>query len=166
VARQLPINPPAVSEAVRTTMRANRASGTLPERRFHAALAGAGIHGYRLNLKGVPGRPDVAFPARKVAVFIHGCFWHHCPRCQPRLPQRHRAFWKRKFELNRERDSRKRGMLEGAGWTVLEFWECHVRKELGRCVSETKAALVARHRKRVTLVSGFMVADRRRGPRR
>lgn len=149
-------------------MKANRASGTLPERRFHAALAGAGIHGYRLNLKGVPGRPDVAFPARKVAVFIHGCFWHHCPRCQPSLPRRHRAFWQRKFELNRERDSRKRVLLHDAGWTVLEFWECQVRGALERCIRDTRSALVAhRHRKKAIPASGFMVADkRRRGPQR
>jgi DNA mismatch endonuclease (patch repair protein) len=60
-------------------MKANRAAGTSPERRFRAALAVARIRGYRLNLKGVLGRPDVAFPTLKIAVFIHGCFWHHSP---------------------------------------------------------------------------------------
>ena len=55
-----------------------------------------------------PGRPDIAYPGRKVAIFVHGCYWHHCPRCYPNLPKSNPEFWARKFELNRERDARKR----------------------------------------------------------
>jgi len=132
---------------------------------MRAALAGRGIGGYRLNALGVTGRPDFVFREARLAVFIHGCFWHRCPHCRPGLPRRHRAFWTRKFELNKERDIRKRAELERAGWTVLEFWECQVQKELGRCVRATTLALTARARRRTNAgMSTMMVADgRRRG---
>jgi DNA mismatch endonuclease (patch repair protein) len=126
---QLP-NPPPTSPAVRNVMRANRARDTSPERRLRAALRAAGLGGYRLNWRRAPGRPDIAYPGRKVAIFVHGCFWHHCPRCYPGLPKSNTEFWARKFELNRERDARKRAGLEAVGWTVVEAWECDVRDRL------------------------------------
>ena len=67
-------------------MRANRARNTGPELRLRKALREAGLGGYRLNWKKAPGRPDIAYPGRKVAIFVHGCYWHHCPRCYPNLP--------------------------------------------------------------------------------
>ena len=123
---QLP-NPPPSSDAVRNVMRANRARDTGPERRLRRALREAGLGGYRLNWKKAPGRPDIAYPGRKVAIFVHGCYWHHCPRCHPNLPKSNPEFWARKFELNRERDARKRAALEETGWFVVEAWECDVR---------------------------------------
>jgi DNA mismatch endonuclease (patch repair protein) len=123
---QLP-NPPPSSPAVRNVMRANRARDTGPERRLRAALRQAGLGGYRLNWKKAPGRPDIAYPGRKVAIFVHGCYWHHCPRCYPNLPKSNREFWARKFELNRERDARKRANLEAFDWAVVEVWECDIR---------------------------------------
>lgn len=63
-------------------------------------------------------------------MFVHGCFWHHCPRCQPALPRSNQGFWARKFELNRERDARKRTQLEARGWVVHEVWECDIRERL------------------------------------
>ena len=126
---QLP-NPPPSSPAVRNVMRANRARDTGPELRLRRALREAGLGGYRLNWKQVPGRPDIAYPGRKLAIFVHGCYWHHCPRCYPDLPKSNAAFWARKFELNRERDARKCASLVERGWNVLEVWECQVRDEI------------------------------------
>jgi len=123
---QLP-NPPPSSSAVQSVMRANRARDTEPERRLRKALRDAGLGGYRLNWRKAPGRPDIAYPGRKVAVFVHGCFWHHCPTCYPNLPKSNTAFWARKFELNHERDARKRRRLEADGWWVFEIRECEVR---------------------------------------
>ena len=111
---QLP-NPPPSSPAVRNVMRANRARDTGPELRLRRALREAGLGGYRLNWKKAPGRPDIAYPGRKVAIFVHGCYWHHCPRCYPNLPKSNPEFWARKFELNRERDARKRATSEDVG---------------------------------------------------
>ena len=82
---------------------------------YAARLRDAGLGGYRLNWKKAPGRPDIAYPGRKLAIFVHGCYWHHCPRCYPNLPKSNPEFWARKFELNRERDARKRRVLE-IGW--------------------------------------------------
>jgi DNA mismatch endonuclease (patch repair protein) len=116
-------------------MRANRARNTGPERRLREALRAAGLGGYRLNWRKAPGRPDIAYPGRKVAIFVHGCYWHHCPRCYPNLPKSNPEFWARKFELNRERDSHKRTSLQRAGWTVIEAWECDLRDRLEQVVT-------------------------------
>lgn len=132
---QLP-NPPPSSPAVRAVMQANRARDTEPERTLRRALRAAGLGGYRLNWRKAKGRPDIAYPGRRVAIFVHGCYWHHCPRCYPNLPRSNPAFWARKFELNRERDARKRRQLEGAGWSVFEVWECDVRDRLESVVRE------------------------------
>lgn len=111
-------------------MQANRARDTGPERTLRRALRGAGLGGYRLGWRKVPGRPDISYPGRRVAIFVHGCYWHHCPRCYPHLPKSNPEFWARKFELNHERDARKRRQLEQRGWTVHEIWECDIRDRL------------------------------------
>lgn len=124
-------------------MRANRASDTAPERALRSALRAAGHPGYRRNWRNAPGRPDIAYPGRRVAIFVHGCYWHHCPRCHPELPKSNPAFWARKFELNRERDARKRRQLEDAAWTVHEVWECDIRDRLDGVVIEISTSLAA-----------------------
>ena len=110
-------------------MRANGARNTGPELRLRRALRDAGFGGYRLNWRKAPGRPDIAYPGRRLAIFVHGCYWHHCARCYPNVPKTNAAFWARKFELNRERDARKRDGLEADGWQVIEAWECQIRME-------------------------------------
>jgi DNA mismatch endonuclease (patch repair protein) len=125
-------------------MRANRARDTGPERRLRRALREAGLGGYRLNWRKAPGRPDIAYPGRKLAIFVHGCYWHHCPRCYPSLPKSNPEFWARKFELNRERDARKRASLESAGWQVLESWECDVRADAEGVAKRVEVALALR----------------------
>ena len=123
-------------------MRANRARDTGPELRLRRALRAAGLSGYRLNWKKAPGRPDIAYPGRRLAIFVHGCYWHHCPSCYPNLPKSNPDFWARKFELNRERDARKRLNLEATGWSVIEAWECQLRDELPVVVRRIAAASV------------------------
>lgn len=135
-------------------MRANRARDTEPERRLRKALRDAGLGGYRINWKKAPGRPDIAYPGRRVAIFVHGCYWHHCPRCYPDLPKTHTEFWARKFELNRERDARKRRDLEDIGWHVLDAWECDVRARVDALV-----LLVAEARDADRLAKGHQGAD-------
>lgn len=144
---QLP-NPPPSSPAVRNIMRANRARDTGPELRLRRALREAGLGGYRLNWKKAPGRPDIAYPGRMLAIFVHGCFWHHCPRCYPNLPRSNPEFWARKFELNHERDARKRASLESAGWHVLESWECDVRSDAEAVARLVEGAMTLRPRDR------------------
>ncbi|MCB0764286.1 MAG: hypothetical protein KDB84_06250, partial [Flavobacteriales bacterium] len=64
-----------------------RAKDTAPEIALRAALRSFGIVGYRLHYAKAPGRPDIAFVGRRVAVFVHGCFWHGCPHCRPARPR-------------------------------------------------------------------------------
>lgn len=140
---QLP-NPPPSSPATRAVMQANRARDTRPEKTLRLALREAGYPGYRLNWRSAPGRPDISYPGRKVAIFVHGCYWHHCPECHPDLPRSNPEFWARKFELNRERDARKRQQLEAADWRVYEIWEHEIRDRLGGVVAEISTTLKER----------------------
>ena len=117
---------------VSATMSRIRAKHTGPELLVRKALREHGLTGYRLHYAKAPGRPDIAFVGRKVAVFVHGCFWHGCPHCQPRRPKTHTGFWNTKLDRNSERDAEKVKALKQAGWTVITLWECRVRKSVGR----------------------------------
>jgi len=121
-------NPPPTSPATTRTMQANRAKDTKPERILRKTLWDCGLRGYRLHSKAVPGRPDISFGRQRVAIFVHGCFWHRCRECNFPLPKSNRAFWVKKFRRNRARDQRKKRALEGGGWRTFEFWECQVRQ--------------------------------------
>lgn len=106
-----------------------RAKNTKPELAMRAALRAIGLTGYRLHYDRVPGRPDIAFVARNVAVFVHGCFWHNCPHCQRYSPKSNRAWWKKKLGRNVVRDQEKAAALRAAGWRVVTVWECRLRKD-------------------------------------
>lgn len=127
--RPLCPSPRATSPAVSRVMKANGARNTGPEIMLRKALRGIGLAGYRLHLRNVPGRPDIAYPGPKVAVFVNGCFWHRCPHCGPSAPKSNSGFWLRKFELNRERDRRKTRELRKSGWKVVVAWECQIKKD-------------------------------------
>lgn len=88
----------------------------------------AGLTGYRLEWK-VPGKPDIAFPGRKIAIFVNGCFWHHCPKCNPSQPKRNVEFWEAKFRRNVERDRAAVAALAEMGWTPITIWECELKKD-------------------------------------
>ncbi len=93
-----------VSEATRHVMQANKSKNTKPELKVRAALRAAGLPGYRLHWKAAPGKPDICYPGRKVAIFVNGCFWHRCPYCALSTPKTNVEFWTAKFERNRARD--------------------------------------------------------------
>jgi len=95
-----------------------------------------GIRGYRLHWKKAAGRPDIAFPGKRVAVFVNGCFWHRCPLCKPPIPKSNSAFWSDKFKKNIERDKSKISLLKRGGWKILVFWECEIRDNLRACTDE------------------------------
>lgn len=122
--------PAASSEATRHVMQANRSKNTKPELLVRAGLREAGLTGYRLHWKKAPGHPDICFPGRRVAIFVHGCFWHRCPYCSPSRPKTHPEFWEEKFARNRARDARDCALLVSQGWTVLVVWECRLKRGL------------------------------------
>ena len=102
---KVPRSPAASSEATTKVMRANKRKDTKPELLVRQRLREAGLTGYRLQWK-VPGRPDIAWPGKKVALFVNGCFWHRCPHCQLPTPKSNVEYWVVKFERNKERDER------------------------------------------------------------
>jgi DNA mismatch endonuclease (patch repair protein) len=115
------------SENARQTMRANRAvSGR--EVAFRKALWAAGARGYRAKTA-LPGRPDIIFPAHRLAIFVNGCFWHLCPSCNLPRPRGNAEFWKNKLEANRTRDGRVHSQLEVLGWEVEVVWEHEIRPD-------------------------------------
>lgn len=104
-------------------MKSNKASGTGPELELAAAL------GKELTKSELPGSPDFVFPRTKLAVFVHGCFWHRCPLHGQTLPKTNTEFWRRKFARNIERDRLNKKELRSMGWRVLEVWEHEVRED-------------------------------------
>ncbi|MDY4041376.1 MAG: DNA mismatch endonuclease Vsr [Collinsella sp.] len=129
--------------AIRHSMKGNTRSNTKPELLVRQRLRAAGLTGYRLQWKKAPGRPDIAFPGRRVAIFVNGCFWHRCPHCQPRVPKRNTAFWEAKFARNRERDARALAELEDLGWDAIVIWECELKRDR---IDETMERVIARVR--------------------
>jgi DNA mismatch endonuclease (patch repair protein) len=114
-----------VSKAKRSEMMSGiRGKNTKPELRVRSYLHRAGLR-FRIHPKNLPGTPDIVLPARKVAILVHGCFWHRHNRCQfAYQPRSNRRFWNRKFAENVARDVRKLAALRKAGWRVITVWEC------------------------------------------
>ena len=108
-------------------MRAVKSRDTTPELAVRRILRAAGI-GYRLGGRGLPGRPDLVMPGRRVSVFVHGCFWHghDCAR-GARQPRANAAYWTAKIGRNRTRDAVATAALESAGWRVVTVWECGLK---------------------------------------
>ena len=141
MARLLPPSPSSSSAVVTRVMKRNKAHSTQPELALRKALRGSGLTGYRLNWKKAPGRPDICFVGKRLAVFVHGCFWHRCPRCSLTMPKTNSDFWSRKFQLNVERDIAKADALTAEGWKVVTVWECQIRQDLEMCVEAVRKAL-------------------------
>ena len=103
-----------------------RTSGTRPELTLRTELRRRGI-AFATNDKHLPGTPDIALLSGRIAVFVHGCFWHRHPHCKyAYTPKTRCAFWTRKFAANRARDSRCRRVLRRSGWRTMVIWECEV----------------------------------------
>lgn len=82
---------------------------------------------YRINVKKLPGSPDIALNKYKCAIFVNGCFWHghNCP--DGHLPKSNIEFWKNKINRNIERDMKCKQELENLGWNVIILWECELK---------------------------------------
>jgi len=109
-------------------MRRVKGKDTSPELCVRRLLRELGQSGYRLHRADIPGKPDIAWPGRRLALFVHGCFWHghDCPR-GARMPQTRREYWAGKIDRNRRRDAQHRERLAELGWRVLVVWECELR---------------------------------------
>lgn len=114
-------------EVRRRTMQAVKSKDTAPELLVRSLAHRMGYR-FRLHRKDLPGKPDLVFPGRRKAIFVHGCFWHghDCAR-GARQPKTNRAYWTKKIERNLERDRAARTSLTRSGWKVAVFWECELK---------------------------------------
>lgn len=136
-----PRPPKPSSSAVTRSMQGNKASGTKPELVLRRALRSARIKGLRFNVKGLPGRPDVALPGQMLALFLNGCYWHRCPYCALPMPKGNRAYWTKKFAANKLRDKKKRRRLWGLGYRILTIWECQLKASEPKVIRRINAKL-------------------------
>ena len=120
-----------------------KSKDTSPERAVRRVLTRLGAR-YRLHRKDLPGNPDIVMPGRKLAVFVHGCFWHghDCAR-GARVPKANRDYWLAKVARNKSRDERAAQALVADGWTVETIWECELKDE-GRLAERLEARPVRR----------------------
>ena len=108
----------------RRAMQAVRSRDTKPELRVRKRAHAIGLR-FRLHRRDLHGTPDLVFPRRRTALFVHGCFWHGHSECQrSALPKTNAAFWSAKIEKNKARDQVATAALQRLGWKVIVIWEC------------------------------------------
>ena len=106
-----------------------RSKNTKPEVKLRKELFNRGYR-YRINVKSLPGSPDVVLAKHRTCIFVNGCFWHGHKGCNRYVqPKSNSEFWIKKIEANRERDLRDYTFLEAQGWKVIVVWECELSKE-------------------------------------
>lgn len=129
-------------------MRSVTSKNTSPEKRVVAAAKRL-RHRFQQHYASLPGKPDLVFPRSRLAVFVHGCFWHGHPGCKHSArPASNRAYWSQKLDRNRLRDQRHRRALNRLGWSTMVIWECQSND--GDSVAERIAAALQRaaHRRK------------------
>lgn len=105
-----------------------RQANTGPELLVRRAAHALGFR-FRLHRRDLPGSPDVVFPRLRLALFIHGCFWHRHEGCRrASMPKKNYSFWNAKFDANVERDRRAEHALEALGWSSEVIWECETKE--------------------------------------
>ena len=108
-------------------MKGIRSRDTKPEKTVRSWLHREGYR-FRINRKDLPGTPDIVLPRYRLAIFVHGCFWHRHENCKlAAMPKSNTEFWETKFTKNLERDKRKLKECRDAGWKIVTIWECETR---------------------------------------
>jgi DNA mismatch endonuclease (patch repair protein) len=100
------------------------------EIRVALTLVRRGISGWIRNADQLTGRPDFYFPRLKIVIFVDGCFWHQCPKCNRRVPANNRERWQEKLLNNSKRDRRVDRMLRIDGFSVIRIWEHELSNEI------------------------------------
>ena len=123
---------PRISDGGRSRiMRAIRPKNTKPEILVRQGLHALGYR-FRLHRRDLPGTPDIVLPRLRIAIQVHGCFWHQHSTCRAgRLPATRQGYWSSKLARNVERDRENEKALNALGWTVLTIWECETRDRNG-----------------------------------
>jgi DNA mismatch endonuclease (patch repair protein) len=115
-------------EQRRRIMQAVRSKDTGPELAVRRALFRLG-HRFRLHRKDLPGKPDIVLPRYRLAIFVHGCFWHGHGCRYGQLPKARLDFWGPKIARNQARDAANTAAMEALGWRVLTVWQCQTRDD-------------------------------------
>lgn len=123
-------------------MAAVRARDTKPELMIRNALHVAGLR-YRLNVRDLPGKPDIVLPRYRAVVFVHGCFWHRHECDLFRWPESRTEFWREKLDANAARDEKAADALDTAGWRQAVIWECALKGRKKRDFQDTMQRLIA-----------------------
>ena len=110
-----------------------RSKNTRPEITVRRALHGAGFR-FRLHRSDLPGTPDLVFPRHRLALFVHGCFWHRHGCKRTTMPATNQEFWSEKFRRTAERDKGALRELGESGWAVAVIWECQLEAGITRLV--------------------------------
>jgi DNA mismatch endonuclease (patch repair protein) len=137
-----------VDESRRRIMSAIRSKDTKPEKLVRSALHSDGYR-FRTNYAQLPGRPDIVFTKRRVAIFVHGCFWHLHEGCDRwHFPRTREEYWTAKLTGNAERDQKNLRRLKCDGWRTVVIWECEPRSKwlwrIKRILGPAKMAAKAR----------------------
>lgn len=109
------------------TMSRIRSKDTKPEVAVRRAAHKLGLR-FRLHRRDLPGTPDLVFPSRQTAVFVHGCFWHRHGCARATLPATNVPYWTAKFDRNVQRDARNAKELRKLGWRCVRIWECEAKE--------------------------------------
>jgi DNA mismatch endonuclease (patch repair protein) len=108
-------------------MAAVKSENTKPELAVRRLVHSLGYR-FRLHRKGLPGTPDIVFPARRAVIFVHGCYWHgHDCKRGARMPKTNIDYWRTKIDRNAARDAASVAAIEADGWRVLIIWECEIK---------------------------------------
>ena len=113
-------------EQRRRIMQSVKTKNTGPEMAIRKALSAAGYR-YRLHHRDLPGSPDIVFPGKKKAIFVHGCFWHGHDCSKGKASKSRQEYWGPKLTANKARDERNLAALEELGWQVAVVWQCEIR---------------------------------------
>lgn len=120
-----------ISKAARSALMSRiRSKDTVPEHVVRSILHRRGYR-FRLHRADLPGKPDIVLPRHRKIILIHGCFWHGHTCKLASKPRSNAEYWSEKIRGNRARDRKHKRQLTAAGWSVLEIWECRVRKGVG-----------------------------------
>jgi len=115
-----------------------RGKNTRPERIVRRILTDMGFR-YRLNVKTLPGKPDIVLRKYNAIILVHGCFWHLHSRCKDgRIPKSRTEYWKPKLLGNKERDKKNILSLRRQGWRILKIWECDIDKNPQKVINNIR----------------------------
>lgn len=132
-------------------MRAVRRQATGPERMLHSAFRALHLR-FSKNSRNLPGSPDIVFRENRVAVFVHGCFWHRHRNCsRATTPRSNIPYWRAKFAANLERDRETLSQLNKLGWKVIVLWQCDIEADAMKAARRVCSVLVPARKARPPL---------------